>query len=95
VNRILAGLARRGDPFSQPSGSSAFWAYVLAEPHFEPKGADGTSPALLPPARASVVLTIDTNPPLASRRCETSILRDRARPRPRRRNPDPGAQAQG
>ena len=43
--------ARRGDPFSQPSGSSAFWADVLADPHFEPKGADRTSPALLPPAR--------------------------------------------
>ena len=26
VNRIFAGLARRGDPFSQPSGSSAFLA---------------------------------------------------------------------
>jgi len=53
VNRIFAGLARRGDPFSQPSGSSAFWADVLAEPHFEPKGAGGTSPARLPPARFS------------------------------------------
>ena len=53
VNRIFAGLARRGDPFSQPSGSSAFWADVLAAPHFEPKGADGTSPARLPPARFS------------------------------------------
>jgi hypothetical protein len=30
VNRIFAGLARRGDPFSQPSGSSAFSADVLA-----------------------------------------------------------------
>jgi hypothetical protein len=53
VNRIFAGLARRGDPFSQPSGSSAFAADVLAEPHFEPKGADGTSPARLLPARFS------------------------------------------
>ena len=30
VNRIFAGLARRGDPFSQPSGSSAFLADALA-----------------------------------------------------------------
>jgi len=53
VNRIFAGLARRGDPFSQPSGSSAFLADALVSPEFEPKGADGIAPALLPPARFS------------------------------------------
>jgi len=53
LNRTFVGCAHRDDPFSQPSGSSAFWADVLAESNFEPKGADRTSPALLPPARFS------------------------------------------
>src|SRR5437016_4099583 len=53
LNRTFVGWSHRDDPFSQPSGSSAFWAYVLAESNFEPKGADRTSPALLPPARFS------------------------------------------
>jgi hypothetical protein len=45
---------RRGDPFSHPSGSSAWGADVLAEPYFEPKGAgrDCSRPRL-PPARFS------------------------------------------
>jgi hypothetical protein len=47
------GRAQRGDPFSQPSGSSACWADVLTASTFEPKGADQIAPALLPPARFS------------------------------------------
>ena len=53
-NRSCASsLARRGDPFSQPSGSSNVLSRCLPGPTFEPKGADRNSPALLPPARFS------------------------------------------
>jgi hypothetical protein len=41
-------LTHRGDPFSQPSGSSAFWADALAGLNLEPKGADRIAPALAP-----------------------------------------------
>jgi hypothetical protein len=51
-NRSLRELrARRGNPFSQPSGSSNILSRCLPCPTFEPKGADRNSPALLPPAR--------------------------------------------
>jgi hypothetical protein len=45
LNRTFVGWAQRGDPFSQPSGSSALRADVLAESNFEPKGVDRMNPA--------------------------------------------------
>ena len=46
-------IARRGDPFSHPSGSSAVEP-VLPDPHFGPKGAGrDRSGSRLPPARFS------------------------------------------
>ena len=41
------GLSHRGDPFSQPHGSSAFSADAVAGLNFEPKGADRIAPTRL------------------------------------------------
>ena len=49
----LRPTGRRGDPFSHPSGSSALRRPISLDLNFEPKGADRTSPARLPPARFS------------------------------------------
>src|SRR3954469_23074622 len=52
MNRILLEpKLDEADPFSQPSGSSACRGDDQVGQTFEPKGADRTSPAQLPPAR--------------------------------------------
>ena len=53
------GPAHRGDPFSQPYGSSAFSADALAGLNFEPKGAERMAPA---PAPSGSVFLVNRSP---------------------------------
>jgi hypothetical protein len=63
------GLAPRGDPFSQPSGSSAGWADVWLNPISNRKERTGFAPALLPPARFSWSTILLPHAPVLASAC--------------------------
>jgi hypothetical protein len=75
LNRTPArASARRGDPFSQPYGSSACRAGEGVGPYFEPKGADRSVPAPAPYGSVFLVnRSITTRARFGKRLCSPSL----------------------